>query len=499
MPDKDRRDQRLRSMKRLRLTAGYTALILSAIALLLVAFYIVLPYVPTYSFGSAMPPGAHARAASRKEIIGALVRVAIESKILIILAYVIGVILALLLTVSIAARHSRLPQSSARLRLTASYALFLVAAGGVLLVGIYIVLRYIPNYPMIPPDRAQLRPYITSRSDILGALVRVSGIILVVLAIVGIVGGWFLAGWILRPLRRINEAAQIAATGRLDHRIRLAGRNDEFRQLADTFDNMLDRLHDAFTVQERFAANASHELRTPLTVNATLLDVARRNPAEQDYETLIERLMITNARAIGLTEALLRLADANSIMASSEPIDLSTIARDAIDDSAGEAEPHRIRIDAHLSPAPTMGDATLLRQLTTNLVLNAIRHNSSLGYARIETDFDPLRSVVRLRVENSGRRYTPEQVATFTEPFLRGDGRISRSDHEKGYGLGLALVARIVAVHGGSLVLTPRTEGGLIVVATFRSQPGGPSNETDRIRRRVGPSRARAEMKTLRE
>jgi two-component system sensor histidine kinase VanS len=158
---------------------------------------------------------------------------------------------------------------SARLRLALSYAVFLVAAGAVVLLGVYVVLRYVPNYPLTAANPQDAGTFVATRQQILSALVGVSAIALVGLAIIGIVGGWFLAGWVLKPLRRINEAAVIVASGDLRHRIRLGGRNDEFRQLADAFDHMLARLHEAFEVQERFAANASHELRTPLAVTAT--------------------------------------------------------------------------------------------------------------------------------------------------------------------------------------------------------------------------------------
>jgi two-component system sensor histidine kinase VanS len=174
---------------------------------------------------------------------------------------------------------------SARLRLALSYAVFLVAAGAVVLLGVYVVLRYVPDYPLTAANPQDAGTVVATRQQILSALVGVSAIALVGLAIIGIVGGWFLAGWVLKPLRRINEAAVIVASGDLRHRIQLDGRNDEFRQLADAFDHMLVRLHDAFEVQERFAANASHELRTPLAVTATMLEVAARRPDEQDYLT----------------------------------------------------------------------------------------------------------------------------------------------------------------------------------------------------------------------
>lgn len=134
---------------------------------------------------------------------------------------------------------------SARFRLALSYAVFLVAAGAVMLFGVYLVLRYVPNYPLTAANSSEADIPVASRWEILNAVVGVSGIILATLAVIGMVGGWILAGWVLRPIQRINEAAQIAAAGRLDHRIQLTGRNDEFRQLADTFDHMLDRLHDA--------------------------------------------------------------------------------------------------------------------------------------------------------------------------------------------------------------------------------------------------------------
>ena len=220
--------------------------------------------------------------------------------------------------------------------------------------------------------------------------------------------------------------------------------------------------------QERFAANASHELRTPLTVMETMLDVARRNPDGQDYPTLIGRLSVTNARAIGLTEALLRLADANAVTAVSEPVDLATIARDAVAVNTGEAEQLDLTVETDLEPAETVGDAALLAQLASNLVQNAIRHNHPSGIVRISTQHDASRAMVSLRIENTGDVYTPELVAQLKEPFLRGDGRVRKRDRGKrGYGLGLTLVSRITEVHRGALAIEPRQGGGLIVTVTL--------------------------------
>lgn len=358
---------------------------------------------------------------------------------------------------------------SARLRLALSYAIFLSAAGAVVLFGVYVVLRYVPSYPITAQVPSDEMPVVATRGEILNAVVGVSGGILVALAIIGITGGWFLAGWILKPLQRINEAAEIAASGNLDHRINLSGRNDEFRQLADNFDNMLERLRDAFEVQERFAANASHELRTPLAVTATMLDVARRDPTGQDYPVLLERLTLTNDRAIGLTQSLLRLADANAITAVAEPLDLANTVRVVLAENAESAERSGVAITSHLAETPTVADAALLAQLVTNLVQNAIQHGGSPGAATVSTYFDEQRSASVLRVESSGARIPDDTAARLTEPFLRGAGRVS-VDGRRGYGLGLAIVRRITEVHDGELVIRPRAEGGLDVEVRLPSR-----------------------------
>ena len=328
---------------------------------------------------------------------------------------------------------------SARLRLTLSYAAFLVAAGLLIGVALWVIIHEFPNYPLTAANPRD-DPSAPSRTELLDLTVKATAVMLAALAAIGLTGGWFLAGWILRPLNDINEAARLAATGKLDHRIRLAGRSDEFKALADNFDHMLERLDDAFASQERFAANASHELRTPLAVTATLLDVAR---AEQDSQ-LLQRLQHTNARAVALTEALLRLADANAVTAAFEPVDLADVVRG-------------LGVDGDLRPTPVVGDPELLSQLVENLVQNAHRHGG--GWARVTT-----RPPGTLRVESDGPELEPAAVARLAEPFLRGNGRTAGG----GYGLGLALVERIASVHAGQLTLTPRAGGGLVAEVVLR-------------------------------
>src|SRR5207253_8348687 len=220
------------------------------------------------------------------------------------------------------------------------------------------------------------------------------------LLVFGLVGGWWLAGRMLAPLTRITDATRMAADGSLSHRIRLPGRHDEFRELADAFDAMLARLEAHVAEQQRFAANASHELRTPLAVTQTLLDVARNDP-NRDNGELVERLHAVNTRAIDLTEALLLLSRADQRAFTREPVDLSLLAEEATETLLPLAEQRGLTIETSGDMTLTSGSPALLLQLTTNLVHNAIVHNlPDQGTVWVTTHVHPQRVV--LTVENTG-------------------------------------------------------------------------------------------------
>jgi two-component system sensor histidine kinase VanS len=351
---------------------------------------------------------------------------------------------------------------SVRLKLTLSYAAFLMLAGALLLtaVGVF-VLRHNITTP-------------GGNSALVRSFGPVAAVVLTFLLVFGLVGGWLLAGRMLAPLTRITDATRTAATGSLSHRIRLPGRNDEFHELADSFDTMLTRLeaHNAeqqrlATEQQRFAANASHELRTPLAVTQTLLDVARNDP-NRDNGELVDRLRIVNGRAIDLTEALLLLSRAEQRSFVREPVDLSLIAEEAAETLLPFAEQRGLTIETSADTTPTIGSPTLLLQLTTNLVHNAIVHNlPEQGTVWVTTSVHS--GGVVLTVENSGAKLTPQLVATLVEPFQRGSKRI-RTDHA-GVGLGLAIVKSITQAHEGTLSLTPRAAGGLCVTVALPAVP----------------------------
>jgi two-component system sensor histidine kinase VanS len=349
----------------------------------------------------------------------------------------------------------RAPGLSVRLKLTLSYAGFLMLASALLLAAVWVsILRYIPDevtygLPWFPPNR----------SDPLNGFGLPAAIVLAFLLVFGLLGGWILAGRMLAPLARITDATRIAATGSLAHRIRLPGRRDEFRELADAFDAMLARLEAHVAEQQRFAANASHELRTPLAITQTLLDVARNDPNHDNGE-LVDRLHFVNARAIDLTEALLLLSRADQRSFAREHLDLSLIAEEATETLLPFAEERGVTIETSGDTAPTIGSPALLLQLATNLAHNAIVHNlPDQGTVWVTTSAH-LETVV-LTVENTGEKLTPQFPTTLVEPFRRGTERI-RTEHA-GAGLGLAIVSSITQAHDGTLTLTPRAAGGLCV------------------------------------
>ena len=355
----------------------------------------------------------------------------------------------------------RAPGLSVRLKLTLSYAGFLMLAGALLFAIVWvIVLRYLPDVGMSPAG-----PLV--RSHLLRSIATSAAGALGFLLVFGLLGGWILAGRVLAPLTRITDAARMAANGSLSHRIGLEGRKDEFRELADAFDTMLARLEAHIAEQQRFAANASHELRTPLATTKTLLDVARNDP-NRDNGALVDRLHAVNTRAIDLTEALLLLSRANQRSFTRGDLDLSLIAEEATETLLPFAEEHGVTIETSGDLTSTTGSHALLLQLTTNLVHNAIVHNlPEQGTVWVTTSVHP-RTVV-LTVENTGEQLAPQLVSTLGEPFLRGTERI-RNDHA-GVGLGLAIVKSITQAHDGTLTLTPRAAGGLCVTLQLPAAP----------------------------
>lgn len=358
---------------------------------------------------------------------------------------------------------------SVRLKLTVSYAGFVMLAGAVLIgVGYFSLSRGVHPGVVF---------FVHSHDALVRAFAPIAVVVMGFLLVFGLLGGWLLAGRMLRPLNRITDATRQAATGSLSHRIHLPGRRDEIRELADDFDTMLARLEAHMLEQRRFAANASHELRTPLSITRTLLEVARKDPSSDTGE-LVDRLHAVNARAIELTEALLVLSRADQRSFTQEVVDLSLVVEEAAESLLPLAEERRVSIETAGDVTLTLGSPALLLQLATNLVHNAIVHNlTDGGLVRVRTGVGP--SGAALTVENTGEMLTPALTATLVEPFQRGAERISGA--HAGVGLGLAIVNSITRAHNGALRITPGAAGGLRVAVSLPA-----AVPTDRPRVAVG-------------
>jgi two-component system, OmpR family, sensor histidine kinase VanS len=368
-----------------------------------------------------------------------------------------------------------------RLRLTLLYSGLFLVSGVVLLVISYLIFRRaaVPNLIVFPGARAhataaqtaaaelKYQDVVRNSTDALHRGLLRSVIVLAGMTVVSIALGWLVAGRVLRPLRTMTATTRQISERNLNERLALSGPRDELKDLADTVDGLLARLEAHVAEQQRFAANASHELRTPLAVTQTLLDVARNDPSRDNGE-LVERLHAVNTRAIDLTEALLLLSRADQRTFTPEHIDLSLLAEEATETLLPLAEERGVTIETSGEMTTTIGSPALLRQMTTNLMHNAIVYNlADQGTVWVTTSAHP--DGVVLTVENTGDKLTRQLVATLDEPFQRGTRRV-RTDHA-GVGLGLAIVKSITHAHDGTLTLTPRPAGGLCVTVQLPAAP----------------------------
>ena len=308
-----------------------------------------------------------------------------------------------------------------------------------------------------------------ARGDELSALRIASAIGLGILAMAAVGLGWLASGRALGPVRSITEAAKRASEMRLGQRLALTGPDDEFKQMADAFDAMLERLDAAFTSQKRFVANAAHELRTPLTAMRTAIEVTLSKPTRtpEQLETMAARVKRYVEHAEATIDALLTLAISELGPTAQDAVDLATAAEDALDATRAAIDEHQITVDATLEPAPTHGDRVLLERMIANLVENAVRHNNSGGWIAIRTTQQTDSAV--FEITNTGPSVSAEQLPTLFEPFARADQRVNSSE---GVGLGLSIAHTIARAHDATITARPRPGGGLELSVTIPSSPG---------------------------
>ncbi|HEY2440713.1 MAG TPA: HAMP domain-containing sensor histidine kinase [Solirubrobacteraceae bacterium] len=386
-----------------------------------------------------------------------------------------------------------------RTRLAVMYALLFLLAGTALLAVTYtlVATALLPassgSSKPIPPREAQLlrlcKPAPASptlleeckraiaavgggpgdqRASELVALRGASVIGLGVLAIASAGLGWLVSGRALMPVRSITEAARRASELRLGQRLAVTGPDDELKELADTFDVMLERLDAAFTSQKRFVANAAHELRTPLTAMRTAIEVTLSKPTRtpDQLEAMAARIQRSVERAEATVEALLTLATSELGPAAEEAIDLATAAEDALDAADAAIDQRHLQVDAALEPSLARGDRVLLERMIANLVENAVRHNNPGGWIGIRT-IQQADSAV-FEITNTGPTVPAEQIPTLFEPFARATQRLNSSD---GVGLGLSIASAIARAHNATIAARPRPGGGLDMSVTIPTSP----------------------------
>ncbi|MER7581343.1 HAMP domain-containing sensor histidine kinase [Kitasatospora sp. NPDC097691] len=368
-----------------------------------------------------------------------------------------------------------------RMRLTLLYGGVFLMAGVVLLLVMYFFVQQALQQVGQPhlvlngiPVRTDDNQVITSQSALdqwlatqrafqtgqaLNTLLRKLLTVLVCLAVIAFAAGYAMAGRVLRPLGRITRTARDVASSDLHRRIELDGPDDELKELADTFDDMLDRLDRSFDSQRRFVANASHELRTPLAINRTLLEVQLSDPAASpDLQQLGKTLLATNERSEQLVEGLLLLARSENELTDRRPVELSEVATRALEQTRAEADKREVELRSKLDPAVVGGNGVLLERLALNLLQNAVRYNTAGGWVELATAEVP--GGGELVVSNTGPVVPGYELEHIFEPFRRVKGA-DRTRSDKGVGLGLSIVRSVVRAHGGTIEATPRAGGGL--------------------------------------
>ncbi|MEV4198002.1 sensor histidine kinase [Micromonospora globbae] len=330
-----------------------------------------------------------------------------------------------------------------------------------------------------------------ARDQTLDSLLTQGGIALGLVSVVAIAFGWLVAGRALQPLHQITGTARriagadVAGRG-LHERISLSGPGDEIRELADTFDEMLERLDRSFDGQRRFVANASHELRTPLALNRSLIELAVTRPgASEDVRRLGESLLAVNERHERLIDGLLTLADSENELTARSRVDLADVADHVLDQATGKGDGPVVTRE--LAPAPVVGDPVLLERLTTNLVENAVRHNVPTG-GWVHVGTGSWDGHATLTVSNTGPVVPGYDVEAIFEPFRRLAG--DRVGGGRGFGLGLSIVRAVARAHGGTVTAQPRDGGGLVVTVRLPVAPAAPQLSAVPDSRRAEPDRS---------
>jgi signal transduction histidine kinase len=363
---------------------------------------------------------------------------------------------------------------SLRARLTLIYGMLFFAAGSVLVLVNYLIVAVLLNALLSEEGAAELLAQRHLIEEVLTHVTRFSLLALFLVGLLAVGLGYAVAGRALSPLQKITRIARRLSERSLHERIALSGPDDEIRELADTFDGMLERLDRAFDGQRRFVANASHELRTPLAINRTLLEVALSAPeVSPDLKSVGQTLLETNARHERLIDGLLFLAKSDRELESRTRVDLGEVAETVLSQLSGDIEESGLNLRRDLRPAAVVGDPVLLERLAANLVENALKYNVPDGEITVRSGM--YEGVPAIQVENSGKVIPAYEIEGLFEPFRRGSG--DRVGSGRSAGLGLSIVRSVVRAHEGVVTAWPRAGGGLVITVCL---PLAPAEAPDR-------------------
>ncbi|GAA2699765.1 sensor histidine kinase [Actinoplanes palleronii] len=313
--------------------------------------------------------------------------------------------------------------------------------------------------PAFPPNRPRSMEKV--QQDLSDAQRHLTLVAIAAVTVLAFVVCWWLTGRLLRPLARINAAARRLSVATLHERIALDGRQDELRELADTFDAMLDRLEQAVASQRRFIANASHELRTPLAIQRTAIEVGLDDPSPERLAEVRAAMLRNTERSERLITGLLELAQGERGLQAPGPVLLGDVVEQVVEEHRPAATAAGVTISSGITPVGVHGDEVLLTRLVANLVENAIRYNKTGGVVEVRWD------AAGLLVGNTGPMVRPERVPELFEPFRRLHP--DRTGRGEGAGLGLSIVAAIAHAHGATVDATANPDGGLTVRVVFTS------------------------------
>jgi len=297
-------------------------------------------------------------------------------------------------------------------------------------------------------------------ASLAGSQRLITVVAIAVIAVLAFALCWWLTGRLLRPLHRITATARRLSLSKLHERIALDGPQNELKELADTFDAMLDRLERAVASQRRFVANASHELRTPLAIQRTAVEVGLADPTPAKVARIRAELLRNTQRSERLIEGLLTLAQGERGLDTRDPVDLGGVVEQVVAEHRRLAERGGVAVSVATVPVTVLGDEVMLTRLVANLVQNAIRHNHPGGRVAVELSPD-----IGLVVGNTGPQVPPERVGELFEPFRRLHA--DRTGAAGGAGLGLSIVAAIARAHDGAVHATANPDGGLRVTVAL--------------------------------